>query len=262
MSRSERRSSGRARNRLLRSVAVLALALVLAVGITSLTVMRLRAEAAAGQAVTVPASAVPTAPAPRVQTVAFMGDSYSAGAGSSGYNASFTTLLSAYEGWRSTNFAYGGTGYVTSAERNGAKACAATYCPSYPQVIAKVKAINPTIVVVSGGRNDLGKPEAQLEKGVPTFYKALRAALPHARIYATSPLYDTRSAPAQLSEIANLVRSSVTSCGGVYLDIGQPLHGRTDRISGDGVHPNDLGHAAIAQAIEVALSRLPASEKP
>lgn len=192
-----------------------------------------------------------------VQSVAFIGDSYSAGTGSTGYNTRFTTLVSAYEGWASQSFAYGGTGYLRTATTSAKTGCGSDYCPSYGQVIARVKAYDPTLVVVSGGRNDVNLDETQVETAISDFYTALRTTLPQARIVATSPLWAYTQPPAQLARIQQAVRSNAARVGATYLDLGQPLVDDQNLTAPDRVHPNNRGHAEIARLIEVALSNTP-----
>lgn len=194
-------------------------------------------------------------PGVAVPTVAFIGDSYSAGTGSSGYNSRFTTLVAAYEGWSSSSFAYGGTGYLR--QRNGASretGCNSEHCPNYPAVLQAVKTYNPSIVFVSGGRNDVGLPPNLVVSAINRFYTNLHAALPHARIIVTSPMWAYSDPPPQLVTIQAAVRAAARRAGATYLNLGEPLVKDRALVSGDHVHPNDRGHAAIAHAVEVALS--------
>lgn len=188
---------------------------------------------------------------------AFMGDSYTAGAGAGDQAHRFTSLVAAHESWVEQNFGVGGTGYVTTVEGSSAqKACSLDRCPSYPEVIAQAAAANPSIVIVSGGRNDVPNVDGKYAAGVADFFQQLRAALPDAQIIATSPLWGADVPPSELASIARAVQDGVTAVGGTYLDIGQPLRGHPEWIIADGIHPNAAGHAAIAQAVDAALDSL------
>jgi acyl-CoA thioesterase-1 len=178
----------------------------------------------------------------------FIGDSYSAGAGSSGKAATFPQLVAVSQGWIPTNFARGGTGYLASS---GREECGEERCPNYLQVLPSAVEADPDIVFVSGGRND--RSGAQAEQQIVDFYAQLRAELPEARIIATSPLWDDDDAPASLNAIATTVRNAVSSVDGTYLDIGQPLAGRSELMSADSIHPNDDGYQLIADTITQAL---------
>ena len=154
------------------------------------------------------------------------------------------------EGWSEVNLGQGGTGYSSAVTGSGAQnACGLSLCPSYDGMIAAAATAKPRIVVVSGGRNEASHDPALIVAGISKFFSDLHAALPDAKIYATSPLWDATPPPAALRLIAQSVRDSVTAAGGTYLDIGQPLTGKPDLIIPDGIHPNDAGHAAIAAAI-------------
>jgi lysophospholipase L1-like esterase len=183
--------------------------------------------ASAGSVPTLPAA---TATASDQQRAVFVGDSYTAGTGATDASTSFPRLVSDRMGWELVI--------------NG---CGLDYCPNYVEMIPTVVAAKPDIVFVSGGRNDTTSDdvEAQIDK----FYTELRAELPDARIIATSPLGDDDPAPRAFERLASTIEDAVTTVGGEYLDLGQPLEGRPELISDDDVHPNDDGYAAIADTL-------------
>lgn len=203
-----------------------------------------------------------SAQAVAVPTVAFIGDSYSAGTGSSGYDHRFTTLVAAYEGWSSRSVAYGGTGYLRNATTDAETGCGQKVCPDYQQVIAAVKAYNPSIVVVSGGRNDVGLAQDSVDTAIGRFFTDLRTALPNAKIIVTSPIWAYSAPPAQLAQIQTAVQAAAQQAGATYLDLKEPLINDRTLVAGDHVHPNDKGHAKLAQSIEVALSSAGSTPTP
>jgi GDSL-like Lipase/Acylhydrolase family len=183
----------------------------------------------------------------------FVGDSYTAGAHVSAADRRFTTIVAKTQGWTEVNLGRGGTGYVSGVSKNAAKsACGLAYCPSYTEMIAAVAAAKPDVVVVSGGRNEIGRVTGEWIAGVESFFTALRVALPHAQIVATSPIWDDDPVPALLPLMCAGVKWAVTAVGGVYVDLGDPLFGHRDFVADDGVHPNDAGHAAIARVFSAA----------
>ena len=187
-------------------------------------------------------------PEPEPVSVLFIGDSYSAGAGASAPSARWTTIASNELGWIENNEARGGTGYVATAGVNG---CGIEYCPTYGEVIRDEADLTPSIVVISGGRNDGAQPDYQAM--VESTIREAQAKWPGAAVVVTSPIWDDDAAPAWMTASIAAVQAAAAAAGAVYLDIGQPLAGNADLvIAGDGVHPSDAGYAAIAAAFTAA----------
>lgn len=187
--------------------------------------------------------------------VAFVGDSYTAGAGVAASEA-FPALLAGDLGWAYANLAEGGTGYITRPGQEPEQSrlgCGEDYCPSYAEVIPDLVQYEPDIVIVSGGRNSANDPASAQEKAIESFFEDLREALSDADIYATTPLTDDDAATGSLVAMGGLVEEAVTRVGGTYLEIGQPLEGAPQLVLDDGVHPNGRGHEVIADAILAAL---------
>lgn len=191
------------------------------------------------------------APMPKV---AFIGDSYTAGNGTSSEAMRWTTRLSSTEGWSEANFGRGGTGYAM-----GGDTTSGVLRPGYSASIADVAKGAPEVVIVSGGRNDTPLPVATVTVAVADFYAKLHAALPSAKIIAISPVWDASAPPQNLDLIASSVKASAEGVGGTYLGIGQPLKGHPELITDDKVHPNDAGAQALADATAAALLKSPAS---
>lgn len=187
-------------------------------------------------------TATPAAAPP--PSAVFIGDSYTAGAGSSDPAQLFPTIVGKAQGWAVTNLGRGGTGYLAAS---GPLGCGLDYCPNYREMIEAAKDANPSIIIVSGGRNDLNM--TGLYDQVSGFYADLRASFPDATIRATAPLWDDDEPAPELEELGAQVKSAVESVGGEYLEIGQPIVGNPDLVSADGIHPNDAGYAAIATAV-------------
>ncbi|QDG65864.1 SGNH/GDSL hydrolase family protein [Pseudarthrobacter sp. NIBRBAC000502772] len=190
----------------------------------------------------------PTVTKVEPQRVAVIGDSYSAGAGAGDPAMGWVGRLTRNQLWDVTNLARGGTGYSTSVTTNAQKACALDYCPSYPEMIAEAVKTNPTLILVAGGRNDALVPAADEAEAVRTFYETLRAEAPAAKIVAFNVLWDNRTPPESVPAMSAVVKESVESVGGIYLDAQQPLAKVEGLVGSDGVHPNAAGHAAIFEA--------------
>ncbi|MDN3496514.1 SGNH/GDSL hydrolase family protein [Planococcus sp. APC 4015] len=236
------------------AVVVASMVAVVALSAFALVPREVPAAAATKAPATVDDFARPVAP----PTVAvFVGDSYTAGAGSE--RGGFVPIVARGREWQAINLGRGGTGFVTKPGQDPAQAqvaCGSDYCESYIEMIPAAVEADPDVVFVSGGRNDVGTDPALAADAVEEFFDALRAGLPDARLIVLSPLWDSDEPPSELALLATAVRSSALAVGAEYVDIGQPLQGRLDYISDDGVHPDDAGYAAIATAVSAALNAI------
>ncbi|MFC4243333.1 SGNH/GDSL hydrolase family protein [Gryllotalpicola reticulitermitis] len=176
-------------------------------------------------------------------TVAFVGDGYAESLDASSPEKGFPALVGKAEGWKVDVIACTNAGYIVSGD------CGTNYAGLIPKIVAE----KPSIVVVTGGRNDT--PQSQsTASAANSFYSQLSSALPAATIYAVSPVWDSTQGPLPLGVVQSSVKAAAAGNGATYLDIGEPLRGHPEYIS-SGVVPNDAGYAAIALAIEAALPK-------
>jgi acyl-CoA thioesterase I len=175
---------------------------------------------------------------PGEKVVAFLGDEWTAGAGSSAKASRFASLLSNRLGFTQRNFGTDGAGYGTGAD-------------GYDSSVAKVVAAHPDVVVVSGGRNDLSPAHdlTATAAEVDRVFADLRAGLPNAQLIAVAPFWGDSDLPQALVTLGHEVKAAVAAVHGTYLDIEDPIHGHPDFMADD-VDPNDKGHAAIATALQ------------
>jgi lysophospholipase L1-like esterase len=173
-------------------------------------------------------------------------------------NQRWSTIVAREAGWVEQNVALGGTGYVTTGPSGK---CGQAYCSPYGKAAAVARSqYRPTLIIVSGGRNDVATSGRVAKPGVQNRAKALfeqlRRDFPNTPIYVTSPIWDNRTPPPGLREVRREVQTAAASVGVKYLDIGDPLRGHSDRISADGIHPNVAGHDAIARRTQAALAEI------
>lgn len=197
------------------------------------------------------AAAAP-AVAPVTNTVAFIGDSYSVGVGAA-KGSGFVDLVAAKYKLKVSNFAQGGTGYIRRRASHGTGACGREVCPNYNEMAPKVITNAPATVIVSGGRNDLADVAA-FTNAANQLFQTLRAGLPEATIIATSPVWAAADMPPTASQMQDAVKAAVTSVGGTYVDLGDPLDGHPELVTRDKVHPNSAGHKALADAVIAGLT--------
>lgn len=198
-----------------------------------------------------PDSITPThSQSPLKQVSLWIGDSYTAGAGASESVKRTSTLVANYFGLYETNIALGGTGYSNSVvdPETARKACGMASCPNYSEQLIQNVNLKADIIFVCGGRNDSRSSLGYLSN-VSSFYSELRHDFPKAKIFAVSPILGLEKVDASFESLRKSVKEAAKSIGATYLDIGDPLLGRPDLISSDGVHPNDDGHKAVADAI-------------
>lgn len=200
---------------------------------------------------------------PAPSRVLVIGDSYAAGTGAPSPDRGLVGLLAQRTGWTISNRSRGGTGYVASFASGGEAACGQSQCATFGKMLERTAEdvddsgvrSDPDMVLVIGGRNDVGRAPERVGAAINRFYLDARKDFSDARIVAVGPLSDDDRVPAQLRKIRSDVKRSVEAVDGLYLDIGQPLKGEPDLVAKDGVHPNGRGHAAIADALLTALSR-------
>ena len=180
--------------------------------------------------------------APDGPVVVAIGDSIMEGHGLDPSQA-WPSLLAREYGWRLTNLASDGSGFVTAGS-NG---------DTFADQIAVAVRLNPSIVLVSGSSNDLGSDDVTIAGKTAATIRALHAAVPRAEIFAVSPVWNDTSVPPQLNSIDLDVVHAVAAVGGYTLDIGQPLSGRPGLLQSDDVHPTPAGQQLIAEAVSKAL---------
>lgn len=177
--------------------------------------------------------------------IAFLGDDYTAGVGASGSGKRFATRLATALNATEKNFGVAGAGYAKAG--TGGK--------RYADRVDAIAAAKPNMVVVSGGRNDLGDDPATLATAAERLFAALRAKLPTAELVAVAPFWGDSDQPRKLTTIGSAVKTAVQKVGGAYLALSDPLYHHPGYMS-DGADPNDAGYAAIAGALRPLLASL------
>lgn len=156
---------------------------------------------------------------------------------------SWLAVLASQYGWRLTNLASDGSGFVTVGD-NG---------DTFADQVRAAERLHPDIIVISGSSNDLGSDGASIRDATFATVESIHSALPSTRIIAVSAVWGDTAVPAQLSDITSAVANAVTAVGGTYLDIGQPLSGQPALMQPDDDHPTVTGQLAIASAVAAAL---------
>ncbi len=176
--------------------------------------------------------------------VVAIGDSIMEGHGLSP-DQSWLAVLAERGGWRLTNLASDGSGFVT-AGNNG---------DTFADQARAAIALHPSVVILSGSSNDLGAANATIDSSTIATIADLHAALPSATIIAVSATWGDTALPGQLTTIDSAVQAATLGVGGIYLDIGQPLQDRPGLMQADDVHPTAAGQDRLASAVNHALAK-------
>lgn len=195
---------------------------------------------------------LPTMSAPEQNPVAaFIGDSYTQGAGAEPLSARWSTLVSRELSLAEENFGRGGTGFVTTSGREG---CGLDYCPTYVEMVPDVIESSPDVVFIAGGQNDFSAfsddPDV-VAAAVAEVYEGVREALPDATIVAVGP-----STPGEIgatvSAFDKMIRDAAASVDATYVSLIDPDVLTSEMLLSDGQHVDNTGHRAISDRILAA----------
>lgn len=194
---------GAGRRRLLRNIAVVVL-IVVAAGLVSVTVVRMRAEAAvasrASDEYTPPPLTGPTASA--LPVVAVIGDGSTSGA-ARGVDAAerWTSLLAGAAKVQVRTYASDGGGYVSSGSDGR----------TFLQQAARVP-VDADVVVIFGGISDVGLSELRVSRAASQTISAVQSRAPRAKIAVVGPVIDD-GAPA---DSVTLLRTTLQNAAGAF----------------------------------------------
>lgn len=222
---------------------------VLGILVTALLALGLTACAPAAQ---------PPAPstAPGATTVAFYGDSYTRGTGASASEKRWSTIICAERGWTEINRSENGLGFVNRRAGMG---------PGLDDIPAQIIRDEPDIVFVTMGLNDnfsYDRAAAEIRATIDSDLDRLRQGLPRARIIVVEPFWYTADRPESVDVIIGWVRDAAERIGADHiagashwLD-GHYADDADSWMADDGLHPNDVGYARIAERMDAELRAL------
>jgi lysophospholipase L1-like esterase len=115
------------------------------------------------------------------------------------------------------------------------------------------RAVKPgdVLVVFFGSRNDQGVDPPLLAERARNAFDLARRFAPSARFLVIGPPWPTADVPGSMFQIRDVLSAAAAAAGAAFVD---PISDhwfvdRPDLIGPDGVHPNDEGHAYLADKI-------------
>jgi lysophospholipase L1-like esterase len=121
----------------------------------------------------------------------------------------------------------------------------------FEDLTARAAKPGDVLVVFFGSRNDQVVNSALLaEKARDTFDLARRFA-PSAKFLVIGPPWPTAGVPVAVLQIRDVLNAAARAAGAAFVDpiVERWFVDRPDLIGADGVHPNDAGHAYLADKI-------------
>jgi lysophospholipase L1-like esterase len=180
--------------------------------------------------------------------LAVVGASFAAGVGAAGPHMGWPYLLARLEGWRVIVSADPGAGFLNpGAHRLGPLA----------RLVGRLDLarLNPSMVIVQGGYNDVGRSPAAVASQVAALFGSIRRSAPHARLGLVS-VFSVGAGPTRTAVALDRTIIAAARKADPAVVVFDPLAERWvfPRI-GDDLHPSPAGHAWIAARIEQDLRR-------
>ena len=192
------------------------------------------------------------------KVIAFVGDSITVGIGASNRNVTrYSTLavemLNKEAGktiYKELNFAVSGSSMTTHPWPTKTSS-------AYPFKIKHVVKAKPDIVVINHGVNDNGGGVslAQYAWCYRNFVREIKAKLPNATIVCmtTTPMRNDNKSCAEWTNQANAIVQEIAAMENTLVAHGNLEIRNRMEFFPDGVHPNDQGYQAIAEALVKAI---------
>jgi lysophospholipase L1-like esterase len=184
-------------------------------------------------------------PGPGVPRLAIVGASFTAGVGS-GPGRSWAVLLARHLGWDAVVDGVPGAGYVRVGGRPGSKGPVAAEIAR-----AGLRALQPSLVIVQAGHDDIGVPPALERRRVEQAVGVIRAEAPGAKIVLLTVFPGRSHRGASRTDRAIVAAARAADPAVIIID---PLAAgwRYAHVR-DGLHPTAAGSAWIAGRVAAVL---------
>lgn len=182
-----------------------------------------------------------------VDHIAVVGDSYTTGTAEGGLGSNAWTtrvwLALAHQGMQIAPdvVSEGRAGYVVRGDHGSV----------FEDLTSRAVHPGDALVVFFGSRNDEGSDPLRLAGMAHDTFDLARRTAPSARLLVIGPPWPTADPPFDILYVRDTLAAQARDAGASFAD---PISegwfvGRPDLIGPDGVHPNDAGHAYMADKI-------------
>lgn len=186
---------------------------------------------------------------PNATRVAFYGDSYTLGTGSSDPAERWSTIICNERGWSEFNPSVNGLGFINNRSTFGDG-----------DLPSMVIADDPDIVFITMGLNDnfsYGRAADQIKAQITDDFSRISTELPNARIIVVEPFWYTDERPESVDVIIGWVRDAAAAIEADYIPGASTwIEGHPEWMASDGLHPNDDGYAEMAVRMDAELIKL------
>jgi lysophospholipase L1-like esterase len=190
-----------------------------------------------------PAGSVPAAPSAvevaQTPRLAVYGDGYAAGNELGGLgNAGWPALLAAQTRAELALHAVPRAGY----------AAAGTTGQTFLDLVRAAPVPDATVTMVVGSRNDVNGDVRQIQQNVADTISSIRSQAPATAVVIVGPVWPDGNVPASVLVVRDAVRDAAAAAGVTFIDplVEGWFAGSAELVAGDGVSPNDAGHAYLA----------------
>jgi lysophospholipase L1-like esterase len=182
-----------------------------------------------------------------IDHVAVVGDSYTTGTDQGGWGANTWTnrtwLALSHQGMQVVPdvASEGRAGYVVRGDHNSV----------FEDLTSRAVHADDALVVFFGSRNDHGVDPTQMSAMAHDTFDMARRIAPSAKLLVIGPPWTDAAPPTDLLYVRDILSGQANEVGATFID---PISegwfvDRPDLIGPDGVHPNDAGHAYMAEKI-------------